>query len=83
MGYTTLITVGQLQEILDDPDTVVLDARFTLDDEGWGQRVYPEGHIPGAQQADLLRRQVVVRQQQPVVPQVVHVVAQQAALAGL
>ena len=53
MGYTTLISAGQLAEILDDPDTVVLDARFTLDDEGWGQRVYPEGHIPGAQQADL------------------------------
>ncbi len=53
MGYTTLITAGELQAILDDPDTVVLDARFTLDDEEWGQHVYPEGHIPGAQQADL------------------------------
>lgn len=53
MGYTTIITAGQLQEILHDPDTVVLDARFTLDDERWGQRVYHEGHIPGAQQADL------------------------------
>lgn len=53
MGYTTLITAGQLQEILDDRDTVVLDARFTLDDESWGRRAYAEGHIPGAQQADL------------------------------
>jgi thiosulfate/3-mercaptopyruvate sulfurtransferase len=53
MGYTTLISAGQLEAILDDPDTVVLDARFTLDDELWGRRVFPEGHIPGAQQADL------------------------------
>jgi len=53
MGYTTLITAGQLHEILGDPDTVALDARFTLDDEGWGRRAYAEGHIPGAQQADL------------------------------
>jgi len=53
MGYTTLITASQLHEILGDPDTVVLDARFTLDDEGWGRRAYAEGHIPGAQQADL------------------------------
>jgi thiosulfate/3-mercaptopyruvate sulfurtransferase len=53
MGYTTLISADQLTGILDHPDTVVLDARFTLDDEDWGRRVYPEGHIPGAQQADL------------------------------
>ena len=53
MGYTTLISADQLTGILDQPDTVVLDARFTLDDEDWGRRVYPEGHIPGAQQADL------------------------------
>lgn len=53
MGYTTLITAEQLRVILDDPDTVVLDARFTLDDEEWGRRAYVEGHVPGSQQADL------------------------------
>jgi thiosulfate/3-mercaptopyruvate sulfurtransferase len=47
MPFTTL------GEILDAEDTVVLDARFTLDDEAWGERAFRQGHIPGAQQADL------------------------------
>jgi thiosulfate/3-mercaptopyruvate sulfurtransferase len=32
---------------------VLLDARFTLDDEQWGKTQFAAGHLPGAQQADL------------------------------
>jgi thiosulfate/3-mercaptopyruvate sulfurtransferase len=42
-----------LAERLLDPDWLVLDARFTLDDEAWGRRVYEEAHIPGAHYANL------------------------------
>ena len=52
MDFTTLITANELREHLDDPHMVILDARFTLDDEQWGKAVYAEGHIPGAHQAD-------------------------------
>jgi thiosulfate/3-mercaptopyruvate sulfurtransferase len=54
-SYATLISAAELATIIADPDVVVLDARFTLDDEGWGQRAFAEGHLPGAQQADLGR----------------------------
>jgi thiosulfate/3-mercaptopyruvate sulfurtransferase len=63
MPFTTLITASELGEILDADDTVVLDARFTLDDEAWGERVFRQGHIPGAQQADL-----AVHMAGPIVP---------------
>lgn len=53
MTYTTLVTTEELARHIDDPDWVVLDARFTLDDESWGDRAYAEAHLPGAQRADL------------------------------
>ena len=53
MAYTTIIEPEALLAHLDDPDLVVLDARFTLDDESWGNAAYAEGHIPGARRADL------------------------------
>ncbi|MGI9196915.1 MAG: sulfurtransferase [Candidatus Nanopelagicales bacterium] len=52
MDFRTLITVEELRARLDDPDLVILDARFSLDDEQWGKRAYADGHIPGALQAD-------------------------------
>lgn len=52
MDYTTLIGADDLRGVLGHPELVILDARFTLDDEQWGKRVYAEGHIPGALQAD-------------------------------
>ena len=56
MSYRTIITPQQLQELSQaSSDLVVLDARFNLDDEDWGDRAYTEGHIPGAQRADLAR----------------------------
>ena len=48
MDFTTIIGVGPLREHLGDPQLVVLDARFSLDDEEWGERAYLEAHIPGA-----------------------------------
>ena len=53
MAYTTLISADVLAASNGRPDLVVLDARFSLDDEKWGARTYLEGHILGAHQADL------------------------------
>lgn len=53
MTFTTIIEPEQLAEHLGDPSWVILDARFTLDDESWGDAAYAAGHIPGAQRADL------------------------------
>lgn len=56
MSYRTIITAQQLHELSQSgDDLVVLDARFNLDDEEWGDRAFAEGHIPGAQRADLAR----------------------------
>ena len=52
MDERTVVSADWLRAHLDDPRLVVLDARFSLDDEGWGQRAYLEGHVPGAVYAD-------------------------------
>ena len=52
MDERTIVSVEWLREHVGDPGLVVLDARFSLDDEEWGQRAYLEGHIPGAVYAD-------------------------------
>ena len=52
MDYTTLISVGELQAHLADRDLVILDARFSLDDEEWGEKVFRESHVPGAHYAN-------------------------------
>ncbi len=46
MDATTLVSVDDLRAAIGDPRVVILDARFSLDDEQWGQRSYLEGHIP-------------------------------------
>ena len=51
--YRTLVSVDDLMSAIEDPHLVILDARFSLDDEEWGRRAFADGHIPGAQQADL------------------------------
>jgi thiosulfate/3-mercaptopyruvate sulfurtransferase len=48
MDERTIVSVAWLREHAGDPHLVLLDARFSLDDEEWGQRAYLEGHIPGA-----------------------------------
>ena len=53
MTFTTLISTDELEQRLRDPHIVVLDARFSLDDEDWGTIAYDESHIPGALRADL------------------------------
>ena len=53
MTFTTLISTDELESRLLDPRLVLLDARFSLDDEAWGTRAYDESHIPGALRADL------------------------------
>lgn len=56
MSYRTIITAQQVHELSQSgDDLVILDARFNLDDESWGDRAFAEGHIPGAQRADLAR----------------------------
>ncbi|WP_339463553.1 sulfurtransferase [Pseudomonas sp. EA_105y_Pfl2_R69] len=55
MPLAQLITAAQLQQRLQRPDLLILDCRFALDDPAYGQRSYGEGHIPGAQFADLER----------------------------
>lgn len=52
MDERTIVSVEWLREHAGDPCLVLLDARFSLDDEEWGQRAYLEGHIPGAAYAD-------------------------------
>ncbi|CNH04047.1 sulfurtransferase [Yersinia pekkanenii] len=53
MTYKTIISANELAEHLHDTNWVILDARFTLDDETWGQSQYQAGHIPGAHYANL------------------------------
>lgn len=48
MQFTTIINAAELIEILQKPGTVVFDTRFSLADVNYGERVYAEGHIPGA-----------------------------------
>ncbi|MFM8352873.1 MAG: sulfurtransferase [Actinomycetales bacterium] len=53
--WTTLVSVDDLRTRLltGDRELVILDARFSLDDESWGTRAYLEQHIAGALRADL------------------------------
>ncbi|NER62296.1 sulfurtransferase, partial [Pseudomonas sp. MAFF212428] len=55
MPLAQLIAPQQLAERLGAPKLVILDCRFALDDIDYGQRSYAEGHIAGAQFADLER----------------------------
>jgi thiosulfate/3-mercaptopyruvate sulfurtransferase len=48
MQYTTIISAAQLIDCLGKAGVVVFDTRFSLADTGYGERVYSEGHIPGA-----------------------------------
>jgi thiosulfate/3-mercaptopyruvate sulfurtransferase len=55
MAFTTLIDTKTLAGHLADPAFAIVDCRFNLDDEGWGERIYLAGHIPGAVYAHLDR----------------------------
>jgi thiosulfate/3-mercaptopyruvate sulfurtransferase len=53
MSFKTLISTDVLTTHLSDPAFVVVDCRYKLDDETWGQREYAGRHIPGAVYAHL------------------------------
>jgi thiosulfate/3-mercaptopyruvate sulfurtransferase len=55
MPFTTLISTTELRLHLNDPDWIVADCRFSLDDTERGQRDYLKSHIPGAVYAHLDR----------------------------
>jgi len=48
MPLTTLVDAATLAAHVADPAWAVVDCRFSLDDESWGERNYRERHIPGA-----------------------------------
>lgn len=53
MTYNTLITPQELLPKLDDPEWVIVDCRFSLEDTTAGQRAYRRQHVPGALYAHL------------------------------
>ncbi len=58
MGAATppaLIDEKTLQAWIGEPDVCLVDCRFRLEDPGWGERSWEEGHIPGARYAHLDR----------------------------
>jgi thiosulfate/3-mercaptopyruvate sulfurtransferase len=48
MALTTLIDTATLAAHLADPDFAIVDCRFALNDETWGEREYASRHIPCA-----------------------------------
>jgi thiosulfate/3-mercaptopyruvate sulfurtransferase len=48
MNFSTLISVEGLAQFINEPDWVVVDCRFSLDDPARGHCAYLENHIPGA-----------------------------------
>ncbi len=51
--YSSLIEAQDLYLILQQPDTVVVDCRFSLSDTEAGRKAYLMGHLPGAVYAHL------------------------------
>jgi thiosulfate/3-mercaptopyruvate sulfurtransferase len=54
-SHRHLVEPEWLKEHLDDPDLVVVDCRFRLQDPDAGRQLYREGHIVGAHFLDLNR----------------------------
>ena len=55
MTFTTLIDTNALAAHLADPAFAIVDCRFNLNDESWGERNYLAGHLSGAVYAHLDR----------------------------
>ena len=53
MAYKTIISAEDLQQHLGETGWAIIDCRHSLADPDWGQKVYEEGHIPGAYFAHL------------------------------
>lgn len=48
MSFTTLVTCEELASHEGDRDWRIFDCRHQLSDVGYGERVYAQGHLPGA-----------------------------------
>lgn len=55
MPLAQLISAPALHARLQEPNLVLLDCRFALEDPSYGARSHAEGHLPGAHFADLER----------------------------
>jgi len=53
MSYQTIISVEELKQNLDKHDWYIFDCRFLLKDPAGGLTKFNQGHIPGAQFADM------------------------------
>lgn len=47
------MSAERLEELIDNPGTVIVDCRWYLDDPAGGRNAFREGHIPGARYASL------------------------------
>lgn len=54
MPYTTLISATTLNENLNNPKWIIIDARFSLSNNDSGSYAYRHGHIPTARYAHLM-----------------------------
>jgi thiosulfate/3-mercaptopyruvate sulfurtransferase len=55
MAFRTLISTSALAMHLDDDHIAIVDCRFQLAEESWGEQAYAESHIPHAVYAHLDR----------------------------
>ena len=51
--HTTIVSSDDLAAHLDDPTWVIVDCRYDLTNETWGEEQYRAAHIPGAVYASL------------------------------
>jgi thiosulfate/3-mercaptopyruvate sulfurtransferase len=49
----TIVTTALVADHLDDPSWVIVDCRYDLNNESWGEEQYKASHIPGAAYASL------------------------------
>ena len=55
MASTTLIDTATVEAHLHDPAFAMVDCRYDLNDQSWGQRAYLDTHVPGSVYASLDR----------------------------
>ena len=53
MLYTNIVSVEPLKQHMNDPDWIIFDCRFSLDEPQKGYQEYQKSHIPGAYYAHL------------------------------
>jgi thiosulfate/3-mercaptopyruvate sulfurtransferase len=55
VAHSTLVTTEEMAAHLSDPSWAIVDCRYNLTDEAWGEQQYQDAHIPGAVYASLGR----------------------------